>query len=136
MKQTSLKYKVSICALIVSALMGCNSDNDSPTIPPEVEKPIPVTLLTYLPAASEFGSSDASGAVALDDQFMIVADDEVNVLRVYPRQPLTLDAPLNIVKEWDFREVSGLSKELDIEALTWYAPGKLLVVGSHSNKKD
>ncbi|MGL4612505.1 MAG: DUF3616 domain-containing protein, partial [Shewanella sp.] len=42
----------------------------------------------------------------------------------------------NIVKEWDFREVSGLSKELDIEALTWYAPGKLLVVGSHSNKKD
>lgn len=138
MKQTSLKYKVSICALIVSSLMGCNSDNDSPTVRPEVEKPIPVTLLTYLPAASEFGSSDASGAVALDKQFMIVADDEVNVLRVYPRQSMTLtsDAPLSIVKEWDFREVSGLSKELDIEALSWYAPGKLLVVGSHSNKKD
>ncbi|MFB2672680.1 hypothetical protein ACE02S_06680 [Shewanella xiamenensis] len=95
--------------------MGCNSEQDRSTvppevevpIPPEVEVPIPVTLLTYLPAASEFGSSDASGAVALDEQFMIVADDEVNVLRVYPRQSmrLTSDAPLSIVKEWDFRGV-------------------------------
>ncbi|HDO1354929.1 TPA: Ig-like domain-containing protein [Aeromonas veronii] len=138
MKSSLSTCKVSVCALFLSTIIGCHSDDVQIAEPPETEKPTPVTLLTYTAVTSEFGSSDASGAVALDDQFMIVADDEVNALRVYPRQGLTLSSEitLSMVKEWDFREQSGLSKELDIEALSWYAPGKLLLVGSHSNKKD
>ncbi|KEY58840.1 DUF3616 domain-containing protein [Serratia sp. DD3] len=105
------------------------------TDPEEKEKKEPVVISTYT-AASEFGSSDASGAVALDSNYMIVADDEANVLRVYPRSTTESTQAINAVNEWDYSVLTGLTKELDVEALTWYQPGKLLVIGSHSNKQD
>ncbi|WP_372966512.1 hypothetical protein [Marinobacter sp.] len=107
----------------------------------------PAVMLTYsaYPAVADlsslavmeerYGSSDASGAVALDSDYMIVADDEENLLRVYRRGGNT-DSSVAAVKEWNFSDVTGLSKELDAEALTRFDTDKILVVGSHSNKKD
>lgn len=130
-------FRLSMCALLVASLSGCHSNEDAKETIPEPEQPEVPVMLTYTPAESAFGSSDASGAVALDEQFMIVADDEANVLRVYPRGGQTQrNGQLAMVAEWDYRAATGLNKELDVEALTWYQPGKLLVVGSHSNKKD
>lgn len=150
----------TLIATTVSAMLsGCfSSSSDSTsdlTPPPNAGAPgsqdlpalAPARLLTYgaysssgavagLAAATErFGSSDASGAVALDDQYMIVADDEENLLRVYRRGGNDVSS-VAAVKEWVFSDVTGLTKELDVEALTAYEADKILVVGSHSNKKD
>ncbi len=61
---------------------------------------------------------------------MVVADDEANVLRVYPRQGGAA------VLEWDFSvEGPALPKELDVEAST--VIGNLaFFLGSHGNSKD
>jgi methionine-rich copper-binding protein CopC len=81
-------------------------------------------------AGTTKGSSDASTAIALPDNFMIVADDEANVLRVYPRGGGAA------VKEWSY-ELEGpkLAKELDLEAGTRIGD-TLYFTGSNSNKKD
>ena len=81
------------------------------------------------PAGSTQGASDTSAAIALDDSFMVVGDDEGNALRVFPR------AGGAAVKEWSFAGDLGITKELDLEAgtrigNTWY------FTGSHSNKSD
>ena len=81
------------------------------------------------PAGSTQGASDTSAAIALDDNFMVVGDDEGNALRVFPR------AGGAAIKEWSFAGDLGISKELDLEAGTrigdtWY------FTGSHSNKSD
>ncbi|MFG2222303.1 DUF3616 domain-containing protein [Streptomyces sp. NPDC048644] len=57
------------------------------------------------------GSSDASAAVDAGDGYVIIADDESNVLRLYDRR--TSGGP---VKTWDFSSKLGVSKEIDIEA--------------------
>jgi methionine-rich copper-binding protein CopC len=76
------------------------------------------------------GSSDASTALALPDNFMLVADDEANVLRVYPRGGGAA------VKEWSYKlEGPKLAKELDLEAGTRIGD-TLYFTGSNSNKKD
>ncbi|MCS4294797.1 putative extracellular nuclease [Comamonas sp. BIGb0152] len=85
-------------------------------------------MFTPMPA-TKAGSSDASAAIALDASYMVVGDDEGNVLRVYPRGGGVA------IKEWDFGSLLGISKELDLEAgtrigSTWYFSG------SHSNKSD
>jgi hypothetical protein len=81
-------------------------------------------------AGTTEGSSDASTALALPGDFMLVADDESNVLRVYPR------AGGAAVKEWSY-ELEGpkLTKELDLEAGTRIGD-TLYFTGSNSNKKD
>ena len=75
-----------------------------------------------------FGSADASTAIALDDEYMLVADDETNVIRLYSR---TETGPA--IREFDFPELG--SKEVDLEAsarigntIYWFA--------SHGNNKD
>lgn len=85
-------------------------------------------MFTPLPA-TQAGSSDASAAIALDDRYMVVGDDEGNVLRVYPRGGGVA------VKEWEFGSLLGLSKELDLEAGTRIG-NTLYFTGSHSNKSD
>ncbi len=81
-------------------------------------------------AGTTEGSSDASTAIALPDNFMIVADDEANVLRVYPR------AGGAAVKEWSYKlDGPKLTKELDLEAGTRIGD-TLYLTGSNSNKKD
>ncbi|MEU3710214.1 DUF3616 domain-containing protein [Streptomyces catenulae] len=57
------------------------------------------------------GSSDASAAVDVGGGYVVVADDETNVLRLYDRR--TGGAP---VKTWDFSDKLGVSKEIDMEA--------------------
>lgn len=127
---------MSMPIFFIILLCSCNSDSESISLPVEPDNPFTVQLLTYTPADSELGSSDASGSVAIDKNYMIVADDEANVLRVYPRNNSDSTQGITGIKEWDYRSSAELPKELDVEALTWYQPGKLLVVGSHSNKKD
>ena len=82
------------------------------------------------PAGTTSGSSDASTAIALDADWMVVGDDEANVLRVYPR------AGGAAVKEWSFGTQLGIgTSELDLEASTRIG-NRLYFTGSHSNKKD
>lgn len=108
--------------------------NPQPTTPPAVVQPEPDQLVSkaqFTPKAdSTEGSSDASTAIALPDGFMLVADDESNVLRVYPR------AGGAAVKEWSYKdEGPKLAKELDLEAGTRIGD-TLYFTGSNSNKKD
>lgn len=100
--------------LAASLLAACGGDDDDDnnssrppeagvppvTTPPVTTSPVtdtPVTERTFLPNAGTLhGSADASTAIALDANWMVVADDEANVLRVYPRQGGAA------VLEWDF----------------------------------
>ena len=75
------------------------------------------------------GSSDASSAIALDANFMVVGDDEASVLRVYNR------AGGNAVAEWSYATALGNGGELDLEAGTRVG-NTLYVTGSHSNTKS
>ncbi|MGJ7603671.1 Ig-like domain-containing protein [Variovorax sp. LT1R20] len=103
-----------------------------PAAPPPAPEPDQlVSKATFTPnAGTTEGSSDASTAFALPDNFMLVADDEANVLRVYPRGGGAA------VKEWSY-ELEGpkLGKELDLEAGTRIGD-TLYLTGSNSNKKD
>lgn len=75
-------------------------------------------------------NSDASTALALDANWMVVADDEASVLRVYPR------AGGAAVMEWSFATGLGTgTNEIDLEASTRIG-NSLYFIGSHSNKKD
>lgn len=91
--------------------------------------PLPETAMFTVSADTAGGSSDASTAVALDDAYMIVGDDEASVLRVYPREGG------EVVYEWDFGAQLGNGGELDLEASAWVGD-VLYLVGSHGNKKD
>lgn len=102
-----------------------------PSEPQPEPDPEPQPAVTYhKPSASTAqGASDASTAIALDDQYMIVGDDEGGVLRVYHR------AGGEAVREWSFQEALGSTKELDLEASALLG-NRLYVIGSHSNSKD
>ncbi|HEX7866834.1 MAG TPA: Ig-like domain-containing protein [Variovorax sp.] len=105
-----------------------------PAAQPPAAQPEPDQLVSearFTPnAGTTEGSSDASTAIALPDNFMIVADDEANVLRVYPRGGGAA------VKEWSYKlEGPKLAKELDLEAGTRIGD-TLYFTGSNSNKKD
>ncbi len=87
--------------------------------------------ITYTPnAGTVFGSSDTSGATALDPFTMLVGDDESNVLRIYPRMGGAAYA------EWDY----GLNlpignDELDFESMTRRG-NTLYFMSSLSNKSS
>ncbi|MDH6594179.1 hypothetical protein M2165_004068 [Variovorax sp. TBS-050B] len=101
------------------------------TEPPATEPDPLVSKAQFTPnAGTTEGSSDASTAIALPGGYMIVADDEANVLRVYPR------AGGAAVNEWSYK-LNGpkLAKELDLEAGTRVGD-TLYFTGSNSNKKD
>lgn len=124
-----------LCTVMALALAACGGDKHStdPDPDPGTQPPAPevVSQYRYMPnAGTAAGSSDASTAIALSDQWMVVGDDEANVLRVYPR------AGGQAVLEWSYVDNGPkLKKELDLEAST--AVGKTLYfIGSHSNKKD
>lgn len=124
----------SAAALLAAIAAPANWAGDDAVVP-DAPSAFTVTAVVaatalYQPAPSTAqGSSDASAAIALDDDYMVVGDDEGNVLRVYPRGGGVA------VKEWEFGSLLGISKELDLEAAThigdtWY------FIGSHSNKSD
>ncbi|MEV1021668.1 hypothetical protein [Streptomyces sp. NPDC050264] len=76
------------------------------------------------------GSSDASAAVDVGGGYVVVADDESNVLRLYDGS--VSGAP---VKTWDMSSKVGADKEIDIEGAT--RVGNLIYwTGSLGNNKD
>ncbi|MET7699718.1 DUF3616 domain-containing protein [Streptomyces sp. NPDC005485] len=76
------------------------------------------------------GSSDASAAVDVGGGYVVVADDESNVLRLYDRS--TSGAP---VKTWDFSSKIGVTKEIDIEGAARVGD-TIYWTGSLGNNKD
>lgn len=149
LSQTRVPFKPLLLASALALLLGaCGGGNNSggfsgfipptntapPPAQPPAAEPEPDQLVSkarFTPnAGTTKGSSDASTAIALPDNFMIVADDEANVLRIYPRGGGTA------VKEWSY-ELEGpkLAKELDLEAGTRIGD-TLYFTGSNSNKKD
>jgi methionine-rich copper-binding protein CopC len=102
------------------------SGGTSPTPPSNPTTPTEAIFTPH--EGSTFGSSDASGAVAWGDKYMIVGDDESNVLRVYDR------AGGDALVEWDYSQVTGSTDEVDMEALTLVGD-TLYITGSHSNTK-
>ncbi|MFE0625953.1 hypothetical protein ACFW3D_03195 [Streptomyces sp. NPDC058864] len=76
------------------------------------------------------GSSDASAAVDVGGGYMVVADDESNVLRLYRR-----DGSGAPVRTWDIGSKAGASSEIDIEAGT-RAGDTIYWTGSMGNNKD
>jgi len=95
------------------------------------------TIQTFTPnTGTAAGSSDASTALALDANWMVVGDDEASVLRVYPREGGAA------VNEWNFASALGTDTtvgasnyEVDVEASTRIGD-TLYFIGSHSNKKN
>jgi hypothetical protein len=89
-----------------------------------------------LPDATRFhtGASDASATIALDDEVMLIADDETNVLRLYSRHQSGL--PL---AGFDFSGQLNLidpdNPEMDLEASTRIGD-QLFWSGSYSNSKN
>ncbi|MEV3857857.1 hypothetical protein AB0J38_26460 [Streptomyces sp. NPDC050095] len=76
------------------------------------------------------GSSDASAAVDVGGGYVVVADDESNVLRLYDGS--ASGAP---VKTWDMSSKVGADKEIDIEGAA--RVGNLIYwTGSLGNNKD
>lgn len=81
--------------------------------------------------------SDPSSALALDANYMVVGDDEENVLRVYERQggdALTLNHHNNS-SGWNYGNELGINDELDLEAGTRIGD-TFYFTGSSSNKKS
>ncbi|MFI6443255.1 hypothetical protein [Kitasatospora sp. NPDC050543] len=76
------------------------------------------------------GSSDASAAVDAGGGYIVVADDESNVLRLYDRN--ASGAP---VRTWDFSSALGVAKEIDIEGATRVG-NTIYWTGSLGNNKD
>lgn len=76
------------------------------------------------------GSSDASAAVDVGGGYVVVADDESNVLRLYDRS--LSGAP---VKTWDFSSKLDVSKEVDIEGAARVGD-TVYWTGSLGNNKD
>lgn len=106
-------------------------DNAVPSPAPIEPQP---SVFTFTPeAGTQAGASDASGVISWG-QYLIVGDDEGNVLRVYDREGgQALD-------EFDYGGVLGLTDELDFEAMTFTGTlgteGTLYLTGSHSNSKS
>src|SRR4028118_890326 len=79
------------------------------------------------------GICDASGAVAVDNDRFIVANDEDNHLRVYSANKS--GAPLKIIDINDYFIDNPRKKEVDIEAAT-ELNGFIYWITSHGRNKD
>lgn len=96
------------------------------------------TAATYWPT----GIADASAAIAIDDDYMIIANDETNLFYVYDRKKSGLP-----VTTFDFNQANYLTltdgstnswKEVDVEAgvKSVTTPGKIYWLGSMSNSSS
>ncbi len=106
-----------------------------------------VTAASLNPATTRFHSdaADASAAVGIDADWMLIANDEDQVLRLYPRNdsgypqgrtPLSDEiAPDSGPLALTDASGSGRVREVDIEAVA-RAGSRLYWIGSHSNNKD
>lgn len=76
------------------------------------------------------GSADASAAIAVGDGYMLVADDESNIIKLFRR-----DQSGRRVKGWDFGQAVGASREVDIESATRRGD-TIYWLGSLGNNKE
>ncbi len=79
------------------------------------------------------GASDASTAIAIDNNYMLVADDEDQVIRLYDRQNSGLP-----IAEFDLTtrlNLDGQPQEVDIEGSTRVG-NRIYWIGSHSNNSS
>ncbi len=97
--------------------------------PPPASVP-PATTLFTPNIGTTGGSSDASTALALANNFMLVGDDEASVLRVYSRDG---GAAVKEISYDSFLNLAG--KEADLEGSTRIGD-KLYFIGSHGNNKS
>lgn len=74
------------------------------------------------------GASDSSAAIDAGNGYLIVADDETNVLRLYN----AAGAP---VRTWDFSGQAGVGSEIDLEAAA-RTGDTIYWTGSMGNSKD
>ncbi|MCO8164196.1 DUF3616 domain-containing protein [Pseudomonas sp. 21LCFQ010] len=99
----------------------------TPVTPVPPPAPQPTEFIFKPKAGSTFGSSDASGVVSWGN-YLIVGDDEANVVRVYEKNGGAA------ISEFDYGSALGLSGEMDFEAMTLVGD-TLYLTGSHSNNK-
>jgi hypothetical protein len=91
-----------------------------------------VSAASSTPATSRYhaGASDASSAIALDADWMLVANDEDQIIRLFDRnfsgQP---------VKTFDLNANLALAKEADFEGTVRFG-NRIYFIGSHGNDKD
>jgi hypothetical protein len=80
------------------------------------------------------GAADASTAIAVDDNYMLVGDDENQVLRLYPRNFSGLPVwQTNITPFLGLTDIeNGVPREVDIEANTRVG-NRIFWLGAHSN---
>jgi len=98
---------------------------------PPVSTPVPPASTLFTPnVGTTVGSSDASTALALANNFMLVGDDEASVLRVYSRDG---GAAVKEISYDSFLNLAG--KEADLEGSTRIG-NKLYFIGSHGNNKS
>ncbi|MFM7558698.1 MAG: hypothetical protein ACKO5O_01350, partial [Cylindrospermopsis raciborskii] len=76
------------------------------------------------------GTSDASTAIAIDDQYMLVGDDEDQRIRLYDRTKS--GAPIT---SFDFGSVTGLTSEVDLEGSVKIG-NRIYWIGSHGNNSS
>ncbi|EFA68633.1 ExeM/NucH family extracellular endonuclease [Cylindrospermopsis raciborskii] len=76
------------------------------------------------------GTSDASTAIAIDDQYMLVGDDEDQRIRLYHRTKS--GAPIT---SFDFGSVTGLTSEVDLEGSVKIG-NRIYWIGSHGNNSS
>lgn len=80
-----------------------------------------------------FGACDASGSVVLDTKYLVVANDEDNILRVY--DSTTSGKPLASIDINDYFTNNPKGREVDIEAAT-ILNGTLYYITSHGRNKN
>lgn len=79
------------------------------------------------------GMCDASAAVALDDSFFVVGDDESGFLRVYPRSKG--GAPVQTIDLRDFLKADTRNPESDIEGAARVG-NRVFWISSHSRSRS
>ncbi len=91
-----------------------------------------VSATSSTPATSRYhaGASDASSAIALDADWILVANDEDQIVRLYDRNHSGQPA-----KTFDLNTNLGLAKEADFEATVRFG-NRIYLIGSHGNDKE
>ncbi len=79
------------------------------------------------------GTSDASAAVAVNENMFVVADDENNTLRVYKTENRSL--PVSFFDLTKFLGITSVYPEVDIEGGT-FVDGRIYWISSHGRNKD
>jgi hypothetical protein len=119
--------RILVCFLAIIAARASGAE-----IPILSARPLPAQLRLVKPAVYS-GMCDASGAVAVNSNLFIVANDEDNILRVY-----RADRPGEPVRQFDFNaflEVAGKSLEADLEGAARLGD-RAFWIGSHGRNKN